>query len=186
MKHTNVNTKALMAAAIVNVAFLCGSNALHAGEQKKVYTLTAIEDESFGEEVVAGNYDTAIEGILSSRKAHPLGFEAQTNLCVAYTRSGDFTQAGRSCDAALAALERRIRRASGPGYAPFQLRRVKEKYLAVALSNRGVLRALSGKPDLARQDFIRAAGLRYGLDVADANLAKLGSAGAPVAEHSAT
>lgn len=176
MKILTVNIRPALAAAIANIICLCASATLHAEELGQVYTLTAIEDLSFGEEVVAGNYETAIEGILGSLKSNPGGFEAQTNLCVAYTHSGEFSKAYESCDAALTALERRIRRSKVSGFTPFQSRRVQEKYLALALSNRGVLRAVSGKPDLARKDLIRASGLKFGLDVADANLAKLRAA----------
>lgn len=175
MKTFYVNIKSATVAAFTGIVFLCSGGMLHAEEDKLYYTLTAIEDASYGEEVVAGDYDTAIEGILSSAKVRRAGFEAQTNLCVAYTRSGDFEKAGASCDAALVALEKRGRRSEPTGLAAYQSRRVKERYLALALSNRGVLRAISGEPVLARQDFVQAAELRYGLDVADLNLAKLGA-----------
>lgn len=168
-----VNIKSASTAACTTILFLCSSATLHAEEDKLFFTLTAIEDASFGEHVVAGNYDTAIKGILSSGKSYRAGFEAQTNLCVAYTRSGDFENAGESCDAALTALKSRHRSSVSSGLAPFESRRTKERFLALALSNRGVLRAISGKPDLARKDFTEAASLKFGLDVADVNLAKL-------------
>lgn len=165
--------KSATAVAITTAAILCSGAALHAEEGKLVYTLTAIEDVSYGEAVVAGDYDIAIEGILSSAKVARGGFEAQTNLCVAYTRSGDFEKADASCDAALAALKKRSRTSTATGTASFYSRRTHEKYLALALSNRGVLRVVSGAPDLAREDFEKAANLKFGLDVVDANLAKL-------------
>lgn len=166
-----------VAAACTGIFFLCSAVALHAEEQKLNYTLTAIEDMSYGEEVVAGDYDTAIEGILTSAKRRRSGFEAQTNLCVAYTRSGDFEKADASCNAALAALRKRPRPSAMAAIIPSQSRRVRERYLALALSNRGVLRAITGSPDLARSDFEQAAELRFGLDVADVNLARLGKGG---------
>lgn len=165
--------KSATAAAITATAFLCSGAALHAEEVKLVYTLTAIEDISYGEAVVAGDYDTAIEGILSSAKVARGGFEAQTNLCVAYTRSGEFEKADASCNAALAALKKRYRTSTATGTAPFYSRRTHEKYLALALSNRGVLRVVSGEPDRAREDFEKAANLKFGLDVVDVNLARL-------------
>lgn len=177
MNTQNVNTRSTarstIAAAFASVFLLCSASALHAEEQKLYYTLTAIEDVSYGEDVVAGDYDTAIEGILSSAKLHRSRFEAQTNLCVAYTRSGDFEKADASCNAALAALKKRSRPSAAPGIDTFQSRRVRERYLALALSNRGVLRVITGNPDLARSDFEQAAALKFGLDVADVNLARL-------------
>ncbi|NNF39960.1 MAG: hypothetical protein HKN64_01190, partial [Woeseiaceae bacterium] len=150
MNSLNANTRSTarstIAAACASVILLCSAAALHAEEQKLYYTLTAIEDVSYGEEVVAGDYDTAIEGILSSAKVRRSGFEAQTNLCVAYTRSGDFEKADASCNAALAALEKRSRPATAALLDLSQSRRVRERYLALALSNRGVLRAITGKP----------------------------------------
>ncbi|MDX1517847.1 MAG: hypothetical protein R3288_13465 [Woeseiaceae bacterium] len=175
MKLYYARMKPALAAATTALLFLCSGAALHAEEETLYYTLTAIEDVSYGEAVVAGDYETAIEGILTLAKVARGGFEAQTNLCVAYTRSGDFEKADDSCDAALAALKRQSRNATAPGLAPFYSRRLHEKYLALALSNRGVLRVISGEPDLAREDFEKAANLKFGLDVADANLAKLGT-----------
>lgn len=173
MNISYTRIKSATAAAITATALLCSAAALHAEEVKLVYTLTAIEDISYGEAVVAGDYDAAIEGILSSARVARGGFEAQTNLCVAYTRSGDFEKADASCDAALTALKKRYRTSTATGTAPFYSRRTHEKYLALALSNRGVLRVVSGKPDLAREDFEKAANLKFGLDVVDVNLAKL-------------
>lgn len=175
MNHYYARIKSALAAATTTTVFLCSGAALHAEDGKIHYTLTAIEDVSYGEAVVAGDYDAAIDGILSSAKGSRGGFEAQTNLCVAYTRSGDFEKADSSCDVALAALKQRRRTSTATGLAPSYSRRTYEKYLSLALSNRGVLRAVNGKPDLAREDFERAARLNFGLDVADINLAKLES-----------
>lgn len=176
MKALCINLKSASTTAVTTLLLLCGAAPLHAGEDKLVYTLTAIEDISYGEQVLAGEYHTAIEGILSSSKVRRAGFEAQTNLCVAYTRSGEFDKAERSCDAALAVLDERRRQSAPTGVAGSYSRRTHEKYVAVALSNRGVLRAVSGRPELARQDFTRATRLKFGLDVADVNLARLGTA----------
>ena len=176
MKPIYARTGSALAATITATVFLLSGALLHAEEGKLYYTLTAIEDVSYGDAVVAGDYRTAIEGILSSAKGARGGFEAQTNLCVAYTRSGKFEKADASCEAALAALSRHYDRFAVPGLTPVHSRRTHEKYLALALSNRGVLRAVSGKPDRAREDFEKAASLKYGLDVADVNLAKLGAA----------
>ena len=178
MNSLKATVKSTLAAACAGGFLLCSASALQAEEQRLYYTLTAIEDVSYGEEVVAGDYDTAIESILSSAKLRRNGFEAQTNLCVAYTRSGDFEKADASCNAALAALGKRSRPATAALLDPSRSRRVRERYLALALSNRGVLRAITGKPELARNDFEQAAELKFGLDVADVNLAKLGKGGA--------
>lgn len=176
--NTRSNARSTIAAACASVMFLCSASALHAEEQELYYTLTAIEDVSYGEDVVAGDYDVAIEGILSSAKVHRGSFAAQTNLCVAYTRSGDFEKADVSCDAALVALTKRSRPSIATGIDSFKSRRVREKYLALALSNRGVLRAVTGKAGLARRDFVRATELKFSLDVADVNLARLGKGNA--------
>lgn len=182
MSLSYVNIRSAYAAAFTTILLLCSSTLLQAEEDKLFYTLTAIEDVSFGEQVLSGNYDAAINGILSSDKRQRNGFEAQTNLCVAYIRSGDFDNARDSCDAALVALGKEQLSAAAPGLAPFQSRRIKQRYLALALSNRGVLRAITGKPDLARKDFADAANLRYGgVDAVEVNLAKLGEGDAPSA-----
>lgn len=163
-----INLRSAIAALVTTAFYLCSGNVLHAGEDGLAYTLTAIEDLNYGEQIIAGEYETAIEGILSSSKIRRNAFEAQTNLCVAFTRTGDFDRAGTSCDSALEALgDRRL--------SATYSRRTQEKYLALALSNRGVLHAVSGEPELARRDFTRAAKLRFDLNVVDINLARLGS-----------
>jgi hypothetical protein len=51
--------------------------------------------------------------------------------------------------------------------------RLRREYLALALSNRGVLRAATGDVELARQDFVAAQSARARLSVVKTNLARL-------------
>ena len=52
-------------------------------------------------------------------------------------------------------------------------KRRRSEYLAMALSNRGVLRAATGDVELARQDFVEALSAGARLSVVKTNLARL-------------
>ena len=53
-------------------------------------------------------------------------------------------------------------------------KRVRKTYLALALSNRGVLHAATGDVELARQDFTAALSIKTSSKVTKLNLARLG------------
>lgn len=149
----------------IAVAFACSALAFSvsagAEEQETPYTMTAIVDASFGSQVTAGDYDFAIERITAPKYHLRDSFEAKTNLCVAYTKTGAIGQATETCEAAVTEIQNRMR---------FEMTR---SDLALALSNRGVLRAVQGQADLARQDFVEAVSLKSGLAAPTTNLARL-------------
>ena len=126
--------------------------------------MTAIIDASFGSEVTAGDYQKAIQRITAPKYHLKDSFAAQTNLCVAYTKTGAIGQATETCDAAVREIQSRMR---------FEMSR---SDLALALSNRGVLRAVQGQAELARQDFVDAVKLKSGLAAPTTNLAALDAA----------
>lgn len=115
------------------------------------FQMTAVTDRALGEVVLAGDYGTAIREL---EGANYRRFESSTNLCVAYTLAGEYQKADEACAAAVELSERAAVR----------------RDVAVALSNRGVLRAVSGDPSGARQDFSRALEIERGLYPANENL----------------
>jgi hypothetical protein len=101
-----------------------------------------------GKEIEAGNYDAAIV-LASTRAPHDLegALIAATNLCVAYTIKRDLDGAYDACAEALT-LARRVDKATSTRRATATAR---------ALTNRGVLRAVSGDTLGAAADFREAA-----------------------------
>ena len=131
--------------------------------------MTVIRDAAYGGKVTAGKYDEAIVKINAHTKRPSEQFFASNNLCVAYTKSNDIDSAEKACNDALelAADER--------GFDSEDLDRIERKYTAMALSNRGVLRAVSGDNVNARRDFLEAMNLEAGLSSPARNLARLDS-----------
>ena len=118
------------------------------------YQMAAVIDRARGGVVLAGDYGKAIEELDAKR---PKQFEASTNLCVAYTMTGDLDRADAECAEALVLSEKaHVRRD-----------------IALALSNLGVVKAMSGDLDSARVNFNRALELNADLRQASDNLQNL-------------
>lgn len=167
MKIRNTTLK-----TILTVSCVLGTPAL-ADEPK--YTMAVISDLSYGNKVMTGDYDRAIELVTAKKQQGADVFPANTNLCVAYTKKGELEQAELACETAV--IEARaalVRKRRGNVGSPIGTR-VPLRELALALSNRGVLRAVQGETDKARSDFTEAASLETGLDAPEINLARLGA-----------
>jgi tetratricopeptide (TPR) repeat protein len=154
----------------VLAALLAGAP-LAAHETDPAYTMTVIVDAAHGSKVAAGKYERAIEKITSSKSTRD-EYSRQTNLCVAYTKTGELDKATSACEAALAiALGGRK---TGSGYlGSAQSQRIDRMYRALALSNLGVLHAAKGSPDFARRSFREALQLETSLSAPRINLARL-------------
>lgn len=156
--------KVALALAFSALAFSVSAGA---EEQETPYTMTAIIDASFGHKVSTGEYEQAIQRITAPGYHHLKdSFEAKTNLCVAYTKTGAIGQAVETCDAAVSELRNQTMKYGSS-----------RSDLAVALSNRGVLRAVKGEEELARQDFLEAVELKSGIAAPSSNLARLDANG---------
>lgn len=140
------------------------------------YTMTVIRDVAQGTSVVKGDYEKAVARITGRRVAlNP--FAGFTNLCVAYAKIGKIDEADDACDTALAIVrdpnwEHRSGVMTGYG------ERTRRKYLALALSNRGVLHAIRGDESAAEQSFDEAIKLDQRNTAPRVNLARL-EAGIP-------
>ena len=124
------------------------------------FEMSVVIDRAHGELVRQGDYDDAIRSI--THGDHRLPFASSNNLCVAQTMSGLFQQANASCDSAVTLAEQAAQRG----------RRRDIDYvteLAIALSNRGVLRARTGDSDGAEEDFSRAVSLNAATDTPERN-----------------
>ena len=175
-KHRRIRAMAVPAALLLS---LIGYAPLSAQETEPVYTMTVIIDAAHGAKVAAGRYERAIDKINSSNsKRDP--YSKQTNLCVAYTKTGELDKATEACNAALAIVrDNNAPRPSYPGFA--QADKADRVYLALALSNLGVLHAAKGHPDSARKSFRQALELGTGLSAPKTNLARLARSDAPSA-----
>jgi len=154
------------AAALFSV-LACG-HAL-ADNEEPVYTMTVIVDAAHGSKVAAGRYERAIEMITAKKRASD-SYSEQTNLCVAYTKTGDLNKATHACESAV-----ELMRDDGSQHdARTGVRaRMQRVYLALALSNLGVLQVARGTPDIARENFREALALEAGLSAPKINLERL-------------
>ena len=147
------------------LASLFAAAPLAAEETDPAYTMTVIIDAAHGNKVAAGKYERAIEKIIA-RKSTRDSYSQQTNLCVAYTKTGELDKATEACQGALAiTLDGKVDRV----------------YRAVALSNLGVLHAAKGSQDIARRTFLEALDLNSGLSAPKTNLARVARGKSPSA-----
>ena len=84
--------------ALLFTALSCVSATASADEP--VYTMTTIVDSAHGAEIAAGKYEQAIEKIAAIDDDVDTFFN-NTNLCVAYTKTGNLDDALLACDAAV-------------------------------------------------------------------------------------
>lgn len=160
-------------------ASLVVAGPLAAEEPGRAYTMTVIVDAAHGGKVAAGKYERAIEKITAARRTRD-AYSKQTNLCVAYTKTGALDKATAACEAALAImLDRGKPRRNYVGAVPAGKR--DRVYLALALSNLGVLHAAKGSTDTARRTFREAVRLDTGLSAPKINLARLARDATPSA-----
>jgi tetratricopeptide (TPR) repeat protein len=176
-KHRKTISKkaAVRMTALMSTALLC-STAASAAEEL-TYSMTTIIDSPHGSRIAAGNYEQAIEKIAAienrARSTDVDSFYNQTNLCVAFTKLGNIDDALSACDAAveMAGSVRFVRMSQ---LSTKSQKRKRNDYLAMALSNRGVMYAVKGEIELARKDFVDAMDARTNSSSAKANLARLG------------
>ena len=138
-------------------AYLVAAGPLAAEEADPAYTMTVIVDAAHGSKVAAGKYERAIEKITAGKSSRN-AYSKQTNLCVAYTKTGALEKATAACEAALAImLDGAKPRSNVLTATPSE--KHDRVYLALALSNLGVLHAAKGNTDIARSTFREAVDL---------------------------
>jgi Flp pilus assembly protein TadD len=131
------------------------------------YNMAVIQDDAYGLTVMSGNYAKGIARINSFASKRAKSFAVQNNLCVAYTMTKDFDNAASACEAALTVSEKYGKVTDIP------INTYTARDQALAYSNRGVLRAVTGDHDGAKQDFEYASRLSKRFDAATNNLARL-------------
>lgn len=151
------------------ILLLVSASALAEQASPSAYQMAVIKDEAYGRVLLSGDYGQGIAKISSYSSKRAKTFAVKNNLCVAYTLTRKFEHAGPACEAALAISEQYARYDYWPT-SPYTSRDQ-----ALAYSNRGVLRAVTGDFDGARQDFEFAARVDTNRATAAANLAHLKS-----------
>ncbi len=134
------------------------------------YRMAVISDASYGDRLLAGDAGFVIDALENRETRTGDRFTVSNNLCVAYTMAKDVEMAAQACAEAV----RYGRRTPGASIDAFARSQAKRRS-AIALSNRGVLRALTGDADGAFEDFKRAKRSYGRLDEPAENLARLRS-----------
>lgn len=138
---------------ILCAALIATFPAISVASDIPAYRMAVVSDLSEGRAILFGAYEKAVSRLETKRIRSQKRFSTYNNLCVAYTKTNNLEKAVEACDAALADTESRVAKRS---------RRYNDDYPAVrrdhavALSNRGVLHAVSGNSELARLSFEEA------------------------------
>lgn len=158
----------LLAAASVGVL---GSTAALAGEgSPNPYVMTVYSDTRHGSTILDGTPEVAISDLMHNRNGNPRFLADLITLCVAYTQTKQIDRAEDACDYAITAAEKQARRSDSYG---MYNSRTPDTDRAIALTNRGVLHALNGQNDLAREMFEQAMDLKSREKSAEINLSLL-------------
>ena len=152
------------------VSLLLGS-AVQAGESTHSFVLTAYSNGAGGEELLSGNYPAATEALSHRYTAYSLDASTTSNnRCVVLAVTKQWDSARVACDRAVRDAQQE--RTLLPSY-QYWGRKLKDDYLAVALSNRAVLHWLSSDSAAAATDLKRAEALSPNADFVARNRAAL-------------
>ena len=122
-----------------------------------------------------GSFETAIQKLSAQKGKKRNEFAVHTNTCVAYAKAKQVAKASTACDEALAFAEAQLD-ALGPGShaRKSRLRQVRSD-MTVALSNQGVLLAINGETDRAKDAFDNALQLKSHRKLVRNNIARMNS-----------
>jgi hypothetical protein len=126
-------------------------------------------DTRQGARLAEGAYEEAI-AMDSSRNA--TAFDTFNNRCVLLTITRAFDEATEMCDEAVEEADFVSNSLGGAGFV-----KMKQKQRSMALTNRGVLKAVTGDSVGARQDFDAVIALAVDTRAASANLMRLSLSG---------
>ena len=113
------------------------------------YIMTVYSDMAHGRAILDGSAGELIEDI----GGEALSLEEEIHLCVAYTKAKQVEHATSTCEAALDSAEEEARKARRTSFAWSNPAYTAANGHAMALNNRGVLHALTGNHDEAREMF---------------------------------
>lgn len=137
------------------------------------YSMVVLEHAPEARNLMSGDYATTMEGIRNLEAVAYKSFDIHNNLCVGYTVTKAFDKAQAACDLAVELHADTARPYHGFMATGMALSKSNRK--AVALTNRGVLKAVTGDTPGAAEDFTLAAESSNAVVESDANLAYLAS-----------
>lgn len=121
------------------------------------FVLTAYSNGKAGVDLVSGNYEAASKALNNHPTLSALEpSSTSNNRCVALAVTRQWDAAKSACDQAV--RDAQLEKMNLPSY-QYWARQFQDEYLAVALSNRAVLRWMSSETDGAATDLKRAAEL---------------------------
>ncbi|MEL7298549.1 MAG: tetratricopeptide repeat protein [Pseudomonadota bacterium] len=131
--------------------------------------MSAVEDSAAGKQIMAGEYEAAADDIRNDGRQRYDAFAKATNLCVSLTLSDELDAAEAHCESAVQQSRnlKHLYKLGVDGRASPKLS------YAIALSNLGVLRVMTGDLDTAESHFEKAASIATRLDSPDHNLSRL-------------
>ena len=141
-------------------ALLCAATTVQADDMDTGrYVMTVYSDMAQGRAILKGEAGELIEELGENKSGKVFTLEENNNLCVAFTQASQVDNAISACDAAvLASAERTQRTRKFHSTRSLRVRQARTGQ-AVALANRGVLYALTGELDAAREMFEMALAL---------------------------
>lgn len=139
------------------------------------FSMTVVSDRAEGKSILSGSFDSAIDKISERSDHRQTSFEIQNNLCVAYAKAKQLEQAIDACEAAMRSLQAKKDVFEGRRYLRTTKREAYIANLSIALSNQGVLYAVSGEHAQARDNFMAAMDLETDRSAARDNLHRLSS-----------
>jgi hypothetical protein len=154
------------------VSLLLGS-AAQAADPSHAFVLTVYTNGAAGAQLMSGDYQGAAEAL--HHNATLQSMDASTisnNRCVTLTLTKQWDSARQACDQAVRDAQQE--KALLPSY-QYWGRKLKNDYLAVALSNRAVLHWVASETDAAASDLKRAGALSPHADFVARNRAAMDS-----------
>lgn len=137
------------------------------------FTMTAFANVTGGEEILSGDYPGALAKLSQLTHAGVLDASAVSlNRCAALTMSQQWEAARQACDRAVKDAE--YERIALPAWA-LQQRQLQDERIAIAYSNRAVLKWLTSDSKAAAADLQRARSLLPQSDIVATNVAALGA-----------
>lgn len=161
-------------ASVIALLAIAAAGPAMAHNTPDFFEMTVVRDAAYGSKVTNGDYEEAIAKINAVDGRASERFFRSNNLCVAYAKSKMIDAALDACNDALSVTETAASVApAGRRHRLSFQERSERRNRAMALSNRGVLRVVSGDAASARDDFQAALALDTGISAPERNLALL-------------
>ena len=136
------------------------------------YEMTVLLDQAQGNAIASGSFERAIRKLSGSAKTANQHVTL-TNLCVAYAKTKQVDSALQACDAAIDLLKAKQADQYFGHPRKASRERVLQSDLSIVLSNRGVLFAVTGDYERARESFEAAIELPANRSKAGQNMQRL-------------